>query len=138
MKQQEKSSYEMMYEEMKASNKDLKERLEGLNNRVMDGDKLKANLKHTILIADRAYTMKYVPFAKSVYVALQQMNSHLKAIIVSIDRLEKGSEQFKKGEAEKNRHTFTISFKLTRDLCIVLFVLLVQLVAAITVLIVEF
>ncbi|MFR9543879.1 MAG: hypothetical protein SNH27_17780 [Rikenellaceae bacterium] len=137
MKQQEKSSYEMMFEEMKASNKDLKERLEKLNNRVIDEAKLDENLRYAILVADRAYSRKYAPYARSVRITLQQMSSLLKAIMVSIDSLKKGSEQPKGNEAEKNRHTFTISFKLSRDLYIFLFLVFTQLVSTIVLLMIK-
>ncbi len=138
MKQQEKSSYEMMFEEMKASNKDLKERLERLNNRTIDEAKLDENLRYAIIVADRAYSMKYAPFARSVRIALQEMCERYKTINESIARLENGSEQFKKDEAEKNRHTFTFNFKSTRVLYIVLFVTLAELISIIIILIIEF
>ncbi len=138
MKKEEKSAYELMFEEVKNSNSDLKDRMAKLNDGAIDKAKLDVYLRYAIRVAGRAHSMKYTPFAKSVRIALQEMCERYKTINESIARLENGSEQFKKDEAEKNRHTFTFNFKSTRVLYIVLFVTLAELISIIIILIIEF
>ncbi|MFR9545901.1 MAG: hypothetical protein SNJ29_10025, partial [Rikenellaceae bacterium] len=135
--QQEKSSYEMMFEEMKASNKDLKERLERLNDKVVDDVTLRRNLGMTIGVHNEIFRRRNGSFARLLQITLKNTISKLESLSELTDRLEKSYEQFKVNEAEKNRHTFTISFKLSRDLYIFLFLVFTQLVSTIVLLMIK-